>query len=210
MLLVQTYILCCCKCLLLLVTLYRQDTGCDQQDRPSSPRWALCLPLPAASCGVTADAGLGCNGDHSHGISCPLHHPEQTPGTFISALRMGTIRLVHGNLGTGVGGWGSVSSWESAATESKPLRGHFHSECQTCHLLPQLLWCLPTRSRAAYSLPVLPTASPPGRGSHSPPSQSGGEGWQTSHHCVKQAPSTPSQHPAPPPPCLLTHPQMLL
>lgn len=105
MLFVRTYVICCCKCLLLLVTLYRQDISCDQQDRLSSPRWGLCLPLPAASRGVIDDAGLGCNGDHS-----PLHqrpnHPEQTPGTFIAALRMGTIRLDHGNLGTGVGGMG--------------------------------------------------------------------------------------------------------
>lgn len=67
---------------------------------------------------------------------------------------MGTTGTVHGNLVPGFGGWGSFGSWESAALESEPLRGHFQCKCQSCHLLLPPLWCLCTRSRAAVGLPA--------------------------------------------------------
>lgn len=60
--------------------------------------------------------------------------------------------MVDGNLATGFGGWGWAGSWESAAAESKPLRGHFQSECQSCHLLLPP----PRRLRTAPVLPADP------------------------------------------------------
>ena len=130
-------------------------------------------------------------------------HPEQTPGAFIPALRMGTIRMVHGNLGTGFGGWGSVGSWESAAMESKPLQGHFQSKCQSCHLLLPPLQCLRTRSRAACGLPAgkglsFPTFPKQGgrMANFTPPCQASSQ-----HTSAASCPSAPvPSHPPPSPP----------
>lgn len=127
-------------------------------------------------------------------------HLEQTPSAFVAALRMGTISMDHGNLVRGFGGWGSVGSWESAATESELLRGHFQSECQSCHLLLPPLRCLSTRSRAAYGLPAgkgLSFPTFPKRGGRmanfTPPCQASSQ-----HTSTASCPSAPvPSHPPP-------------
>lgn len=93
-------------------------------------------------------------------------HLGQICAALIDAPGTGTIRMYQdGNPEAGFGGWGWDGSWESAAAESKPQRGHFQSECQSCHLL---LLLLPSPQPRPCCL-----RTPAGSGSPCPASQSG-------------------------------------
>lgn len=140
----------------------RADPGLAQA--PSSPHWALCVPLPAGAVGGVQGWAATRPQPQSpagrHGPSWPLHPSRSTWSKHglmcqVRCDRQGLSGWVTETL-TGSGGWGYVGSWESAAAESKPLRGHFQSECQSCHLLV----APPRRPRTAPVLPADPRRQP--------------------------------------------------
>lgn len=185
----------------LRAALCRQGLSCDREGR-SRPGPGTQLPTPGSVCPPPTRrcAGMGCNrATASEPRSFPAPPPHQSTWS-----KHGLMLQVRGP--SGLSGWKPDRLWGMGRGW---LVGMGCSGEQTpAGTLPERVPILPpppptprsprTRSRAACG-------PPPAPGSHRPASQSGEEGRQTSHQRVRQAPRTPPQHPAPPPPCLLTH-----